>query len=498
MRGAWVVAAAFVALQLAFVNQYGIFRDELYYIACGEHLAWGYVDHPPFIALVAWLSRRVFGDSLFAIRLLSALAGGATILLAGRLAILFGGDRWAAALAALAVAISPVMLFIFHILSMNAWDILWWTATAFVVARILIERRERLWIVAGVLIGVGLETKWSMGFLVAGLGAGFLLTRERQWIRSGWLLAGAAIAVAIAAPHVIWQIANGWPTLEFIRNADELKNARLTPLQFLGSHLLELHPVNVLLVIAALVHFFVADEGRLRVFGWAYVTLLLLIFVQNGKTYYLSPAFPFVLAGGSAGLMRLLSSRPAAVRAGGLGVILLAGAVTAPAAFPLLSVDRYIAYTQALGLQPPNAERHETAELPQFFADMFGWDAIVRTTAQVYRALPPEDQARVAIVAPNYGVAGAIDFLGPAHGLPLKAISPHNSYYLWGYGDISGEVLIVIGGGIDDLRRSFEGVEQTATIDCGYCMPSENRPVYIVRGPKRPLPDLWAAAKLFI
>jgi 4-amino-4-deoxy-L-arabinose transferase-like glycosyltransferase len=381
---------------------------------------------------------------------------------------------------------------------MNAWDILWWTATAFVVARIVVERRERLWIVAGLLIGVGMETKWSMGFLVAGLGAGLLLTRERQWIRSRWLWAGAAIAVVVAAPHFVWQIANGWPTLEFIRNANELKNAQLTPLQFLGSHLLELHPVNALLAAVALVHLFGAENGRFRLFGWAYVTIFLLIFVQNGKTYYLSPAFPFVLAGGSAGLMRLLSTRPAAVRVSVLAVVLVAGAVTAPAAFPLLPIDRYITYTQVLGLRPPDAERNETAELPQFFADMFGWDAIVRTTAEVYRGLPLDDQAKVAIVAPNYGVAGAIDFLGPRHGLPVKAISPHNSYYLWGYGHTSGDVLIVIGGRADELRQSFAQVEQAATIDCGYCMPSENRPVYVVRGPKRPVAELWATARLFI
>lgn len=498
-RIVWLVAAAFVALQLAFVNRYGIFRDELYYIACGEHLAWGYVDHPPFVALVAWFSRRAFGDSLLALRLLSAVCGGATVVLAGRLAILFGGDRWAAALAAIGVAIAPAMLFLFHILSMNAWDILWWTATAYIVARIIVEQRPQLWLLAGLFIGLGLETKISMAFLVFGLAVGVILTPERTWLRSGYLWIGAAMALLIAAPHVMWQAANGWPTVEFIRNADALKNAPLTPLQFAGSQLLELHPVNGLLLLAGLWFFFTADDGRFRLFGWTYLGIFLLIFLQNGKSYYLSPSYPLMLAGGAAGVMRLLARRARALRPVIAGLVLATGAAVMPAAFPILPIEGYIAYTRALGLRPPDAERTATAELPQFFADMFGWDAIVRTIADVYRSLPPEDRERVGIFAPNYGVAGAIDFLGPRHGLPVRAISPHNNYFLWGPGEASGDVLIVVGGRPEDHRKSYARVERVATIECGYCMPYENhRPVYVVRDPIRSIHEIWRTSKTFI
>ena len=499
MRTVWLIAVAYVALQLAMVNRYGIFRDELYYLACGEHLAWGYVDHPPFVALVARLSRTLFGESLLAIRLLSALAGGATLVLTGRLALLFGGDRWAAALAAVAVAIAPAMLYLFHILSMNAWDILFWTATAFVVAKIIVEGRERLWMLVGAFIGLGLENKTSMAFLVIGLSAGVLLTPERRWLRSRYLWIGAAIAATIAAPHVIWQVANGWPTVEFIRNADALKNARLTPLQFAGSQLLELHPVNGLLLLAGLWFFFTAESGRFRLFGWTYVTIFLVIFLQHGKTYYLSPSYPLMLAGGSVAVMRVLSGRARVLRPVALGAVVIAGVVTAPAAFPVLSIDNYMAYSRALGLRPPDAERNATAELPQYFADMFGWNEMVATVAGVYRSLSPEDQRKTGIFALNYGEAGAIDFLGPRHGLPLKAISPHNSYYLWGPRDISGEVLIVIGGKREDHLKSYDSVEQAATIECGLCMPFENhRPVYVLRRPKRSMQEIWKSSKMFI
>jgi hypothetical protein len=419
--------------------------------------------------------------------------------LTGRLALLFGGDRWTAVVAALAVAIAPAFLYIFHILSMNAWDILFWTATAVVVARILVERREKLWILAGVLIGLGLENKISMAFLVAGLGAGVLLTPERQWLRHRYLWIGAAIAAAIAAPHVIWQIGNGWPTAEFIRNANELKNARLTPMQFAGNQLLEIHPVNALLLLAGLWFFFTADGGRFRLFGWAYIMVFVVIFLQNGKTYYLSPSYPFMLAGGSVAMMRVLSQRTRVLRPVAVGALVIGGAVTAPAALPVLSIENYMAYSSALGLRPPDAERNATAELPQYFADMFGWNEMVATVAGVYRSLPPADQRKAAIFAMNYGEAGAIDFLGPRHGLPVKAISPHNSYYLWGPRDVSGEILIVIGGNREDHLKSYESVEHAATIECGLCMPFENhRPVYVLRRPKRSMEEIWRTSKMFI
>ena len=499
LRAVWLIAVAYVALQLAVVNRYGIFRDELYYLACGEHLTWGYVDHPPFVAVVAKLSRTLFGESLLALRFLSALAGGATLVLTGRLALIFGGDRWAAVFAALAVAIAPVFLYLFHILSMNAWDILFWTATAVVIARIVVEEREKLWPLAGAFIGIGLENKTSMAFLVMGLAAGVLLTRERRWLRSRYLWAGAAIATAIVAPHLIWQIANGWPTIEFIRNADAIKNARLTPLQFAGSQLLEMHPLNAVLLLGGLWFFFIADGGRFRLFGWAYVTIFLVIFLQHGKTYYLSPSYPLMFAGGSVAVMRILARRWGWMRPVVIGVIVVAGAITAPAAFPLLSIERYMAYTSALGLRPPDAERNATAELPQHFADMFGWNDMVATVAGVYHSLTPEDQRRAGIFALNYGEAGAIDFLGPRHRLPIRAISPHNSYYLWGPGNVSGELLIVIGGKREDHLKSYESVEHAATIECGLCMPFENhRPVYVLRRPKRSMQEIWATSKMFI
>jgi hypothetical protein len=494
---AWVVALAYVAVQLLVVNLYGYFRDELYYLACGDHLAWGYVDHPPMVALIARFSRTVFGESLLAIRVLSAIAGGATILLTGRLARVLGGDRWAAGLAGVAVAIVPVFLFLFHVLSMNAWDILLWTAVCLVVAQIVAEERPSLWPVAGVLIGLGLETKHSMAFLVFGLGVGVLLTPTRKWLLDRHLWIGAAIAMVMVAPHVWWQIANGWPTIEFVKNATEQKNVPLSPLQFVSEQT-QIHPLNIVLLLAGLIFFFTAAKGRFRLFGWAYLAIFGLLVTQHGKAYYIAPIYPLMLSAGSVAFAAATAEWTWARRAIVTSMI-LGGVVIAPLTLPILPIDRYIRYADSLGVKPSSGERHQLAELPQHYADMFGWDEIVATVARVYNTLPPDDQSKAGVFVLNYGDAGAIDLLGPRHGLPKKAISPHNNYYLWGPGSVSGEVLIVVGGKVEDHLESYADVRQVDTIECGYCMPFENhRPVFILRKPIRPMDVIWRTSKIFI
>jgi len=498
-RPAIVIAAAYVGLQMATSGRYGYFRDELYYLACGDHLAWGYVDHPPVVALVARVSRALFGESLLAIRLLSAVAGGATILLTGRLVRVFGGDAWAEAVAALGVVIAPIFLFLFHILSMNAWDVLLWTAVALTVARIFAEERPSLWVAAGVLIGVGVETKHSMAFFVLGLATGMLLTPARRWLADRFLWSGAAIAAIIVAPHVWWQAAHGWPTLEFARNATAHKNEALSPLAFLVEQILQMHPVNVLLLGAGLWFLATARGGRFRPFAWAYLAVFALLVAQRGKPYYISPIYPLMFAAGAAAIGAATARRTRWIRPAMLAAMLVFGAATAPFTLPILPVDLYIRYAAAIGLKPSSGERQRLGVLPQHYADMFGWDEIVSRVARVYHALPPDEQRSVGIVALNYGDAGAVDLLGPRYGLPLKAISPHNNYWYWGLRGASGEVLIVIGGNVRDHRQSYADVREVDRIACGYCMPYENnQPIFILRKPIRSIDEIWRTSRFFI
>jgi hypothetical protein len=487
-------------LHLAFIGRYGYFRDELFYIICGERLAFGYVDHPPFTPLVARLSRLVFGDSLRGLRILPALAGAAAVVLAGLIARKLGGGRFAQALTALAVLLLPIILAFGGILTNNAFDILFWTLAAYLLILILKEDRPRLWLAFGVVVGVSLQNKYSIAFFVAALGIGLLLSSARKRLASPWPWAGAAVALLIFFPNLIWQIRHGLPFIELNRNAVLYKNAQLSPLQFLGRLTFEAQPIFFLIVLAGLFFFLLAAALKpFRAFGWAFLALWAFFLFAGGKTSYLPPVYPVMLAAGAVALERLALKRrwnwvkPAAVL-----LLLMNGAVVAPGALPILSVEKFISYGRFLGLSLPAEERNSTGPLPQHFADQFGWEEMAETVARVYRGLPEADREVCGIYTQNYGEASAINFFGRKLGLP-PAISGHNNYWVWGPGELSGAVMIVVGGSAEDHRKAFAEVSEVARTDCKYAMPYENHlPIYVCRGPKGSIKDIWPHVKHFI
>ncbi|HXU46350.1 MAG TPA: glycosyltransferase family 39 protein, partial [Thermoanaerobaculia bacterium] len=427
------IAALSVALHAAVIGRYGIFRDELYYIACGRHLAWGYVDHPPGVALFARLAETLFGTSPQGLRILPILAGALVVFLAGRLARELGGGRFAEALASLAVLVAPVLLYVFHYLSMNVLDALFWTLALLLLLKILNGGDPRLWLAFGLVTGLGLENKLSVLFLGAGVVVGLLLTPERRLFASRWPWLGGALALALLAPHIAWQIANGWPTREFVANATAHKNIHYSPLAFLGEQIKQMHPMTLPLWLGGLAWFAFSKEGRrYRALAIAYVAIFALLVAQGGKPYYLAPIYPLLFAAGARAFEGLLAARnlswpkPAA-----LALLAAGGAATAPLTLPLLPIETFIRYEAALGLHGSSGERHAMGRLPQHYADMFGWEDLTATVAHVWRTIPEAERPRCAIFGQDYGQAGAIDVLGDRYGLP-DALSGHNSYFLWG------------------------------------------------------------------
>ncbi len=500
---AWRVVLALALAKLLFhlatYRGYGIFRDELYYLACGRHLAFGYVEFPPMIAVLARAVTTVFGESLFAIRLLPMLAGAGSVVLVALIARELGGGRFGQALAALAVICAPGWLAIDHTLQTNAFDPLFWGGCAWLAIRALKTGDSRYWLTFGAVAGLGLENKHAMLFFGSGIFGGLLLTPARKLFRQRNLWLGGAIAALLFLPNVIWEIRFGWPTLEFLHNAVRYKNAVLTPWQFLGSQL-ELTGAAVLVGIAGLWFYFRDAHGKpYRALGWAFAIVLAAIFALGGKGYYVLPAYPMLLGAGAVEWEQRLQPRALRWLKPALVALMLAfTAAVAPMAVPLLPIESFVRYSAALGFRPDIGERLAQGRLPQYFADMLGWRNMAEQVARVFHQLSPEEQAHAAIFAQNYGEAGAIDYFGPALGLP-HAISGHNNYFLWGPGKADPSVLIVIGGNPADARKIFGDVRAAGTITYPDMMPHENhRTIWVCRQPKYPLRLIWPKLKVYV
>ena len=414
------LALATTVLHLLFAHRYGYFRDELYFIACGQRLDWGYVDQPPLIAAAARLATALFGQSLTGLRLLPALAAGGLVALTGHLARRFGGGSFAVGLAALPAALAPLYLFQGHTLTMNAFEPLLWTGCVALWVRLVRTEQPRLWLALGALAGVGLLNKYSMAFFAVCLVLGILLTPARTLLASRWLVLGMLLACALVLPNLLWQHHHGWPMLELLRNGQLYKNTPFQLSEFLRGQLLILNPLSVPLSLAGLGFLLFAPAGRpYRALGFTYLLLFGLLVFLRAKDYYLGPAYPMLLAAGAVYAERFLQ-RPLA-RAAVLVPGVVGFAAFVPLTLPVLPVDTFISYQRALGITSPQHERHEYGVLPQHYADQHGWEELVASVAEVYRRLPPETRARTALFAQNYGQAGALDWLGRARGLPPRA-----------------------------------------------------------------------------
>jgi len=497
------IALLTVVVHVPAIQNYGYFRDELYYIACSNHLDWGYVDQPPLSLLILRIVRFLLGDSLIAIRILPVLAGATIVFVTGLMAKELGGGRFAQVLAALSAMMAPLFLGnAGRYFSMNAFDLLLWALAGYIVILIVKNRSEKLWLLFGFVAGLGVLNKYSMGFFLIGLGVGLLLTPQRKQLLSKWFWMGAVLGGLMVVPHLLWEARNGFPTAEFIHNVTYLKNRPTTAWEFFLGQFRE---VGILWLFGLAFTFVHKPARTFRFFGFMYLAVFLLMAFQNSKAYYLSPIYPIFFA--SAGCMiASLSTRSLLgwLRPVALTLVLAYGVVSTPFTIPILPVDTYVSYQRFLGVTVEREERGPAGILPQHYADMFGWPEMVDTVARVYESLPPEERAKCMIYVRNYGEAGAIDFFGAERGLP-QATCTHNSYWFWKPQSWTGEVAIIFGTSNDttecfnDLRQLFDRVELSAVTRCDYAMPYENlRPIFICRGAKLTLEQLWERDKHFI
>jgi 4-amino-4-deoxy-L-arabinose transferase-like glycosyltransferase len=497
-RWVWMVAAALFVAHLALAGRYGIFRDELYYVACGRHLDFGYVDHPPLVALIARAATSIFGHSLRGLRFFPALGAAATVWLGAELARTMRGSAFAQLLAAIALAFVPVLRGTSSFLSMNFVEPLAWTAAALFATRALVEKDDGAWIHFGAACGIGLLAKHSMLFWGASLTVGILATSHRGVLRTRgpWIAAG--IAALMLAPNVIWEIRHGWPTLEFMHNAQTRKMLHLPIGTFVKDQILQQGPTLLPIWASGLLWLLVAKRARpFRFLAVAFIALFAVILVQSGKPYYVAPAYPVLFAAGGVAFESWFA-RPA-LRPSIVAFVALTSLPLLPLVLPILPPATLRTYIAKLGIAPTQDEKHAEPPLPQLFADQFGWEPMVSKLAAAFRTLTPEEQRVAVIWTTNYGEAGAVDWFGPALGLP-PASCGHNNYFLWGPPPADrGAVVISVSEEREDLEKTYDDCRQVDETDAPWAMPYEDhQPIFICRKPKRSVQSIWPETKTYI
>ena len=469
------------------VRHYGYFRDELYYLDMARHLDWGYVDAAPLIAVYAKIALWM-GGSLAALRILPALAGTALVALTMLIARELGGGRYAQFLAGLCILLCPAVLEVDSLLTMNAFEPLFWMGCIWVVARILRTGDSRLWLWFGVLAGLGLENKHSTLSFGFAFTIALLLTPYRREFARPWIWIAGAIAVALFLPNIVWQIRHHFPTIEDLANVRrEGKNVVLGPLAFVKEQIFDLRPVLVPVGLLGL--FWFLRDRRWRLLGLTFVVFFVLMEVAHAKNYYVFPIYPMLLAGGAVVLDRWLENRPDWMRAGVVAIVVLGTLPAVPVSTWFLPPERLLAYENAIGMKPAKAEVHHESLLPQPVADQFGWPEMVREVAAIHNSLPPEERAQTGIWAGNYGEAGAINEFGRQYGLP-RAYSRHQNHWYWGPPPQVYKNLIVIEWSLDDVRdncTSFQAFDHYQRFGMG----EENTQIYLCRGVLFDIQKIW-------
>lgn len=476
------------ALHLWVNGSYGYFRDELYFIVCGRHLAWGYVDQPPLVPLLAWASDAAF-HSLRGLRLAPALAAAGTVALAISAAKMLGGGRYAGWLAGLAVLAGGTLSLDGVLLTTSTLEPLTWLACGVAMIRAEREHEPRWWWAVGAVAGIAFLAKYMIAAYLGCLALGLLATPQRRILAHWQPWAAVLLATALAAPNLIWQAVNGWPFLAHSAELATHKNLPLSPGAFLLQEVFTLGPPTAPVWLAGLVALGVWRRfADLRWIAIGWLLLILVTVVAHGKPYYPAAAYPLLMAAGAVALEAWLSR---VLRAAFFIALMAGAAAIAPLILPVLPIQGFIAYQRLLGLHPSTGERVALGDLPQYYADMFGWRELAEAVGTAYAALPAADRRQAVFFGRNYGEAAAIDVFGAPWNLP-PAISGHESYFLWGPRGHDGSVMLIYGGTRDDWLKRFRSVEAVGHVDNPLGMPSESdQTLWLCRDSFHTLQDRW-------
>jgi len=495
----WAIALVKLVFHIYFNNRYGYFRDEFDYIACAQHLGWGYVDQPPLVPFLLHICQSVLGDSLRSIRFIPAVASSLLIVQAAVIARELGGRGYALVLTAITVALAPQYLSNGSLMGTNCLEPTLWMGCAYFALLAIKRNHPRYWLCFGVVAGLGMEEKYSIALFGFGIVVGLLLTEQRRVFLDKWIWIGGLAAFLIFLPNLLWNVHYQWPFLQLIHNIRaEGRDVVLSAWQYFFQQTLLVGFLTAPIWLAGLIGFLVSSRLKpYRVLGWSYVVTYGVFFFLHGKNYYLAPIYPMLFAAGAVIIESALAKpRWAWFKPTIAAVIAVNGIYLIPVAVPVLSPSAFLSYTKFLPFKLPVMEHsHARAALPQWYADQFGWNEIVAETVVAWNQLRPEERPDCGIFAQDYGQAGAIDFLGRRYGLP-QSLSGHQTWFLWGPRGYSGNCLIILDDSRENMERLFERVDYVGTsADNPYALEKQID-VYICRGSKfGTLAQLWPRIK---
>ncbi|HEY0760553.1 MAG TPA: glycosyltransferase family 39 protein [Acidisarcina sp.] len=479
-------AALLVVAHFYIGNGYGFHRDELQFLDDARHLQWGFTAYPPLTSFCGRIAIALFGISPQVLRLPAAIVNAVSLVLVGLMARELGGQRPAQIVALFAML--PAALAFSSVLQYNTFDLFAWCVMIFFTARVLRTGDERWWIGVGVGIGLGVLSKYAIAFPVLSLLAGVIvLPSQRHHLRSRWFWYGALAAAVIAAPNLIWLVRHHFITLR-MESSIHVRDIRRGRTEGYYSDQLKFTMLALPLAVAGLIS--LLRSPRFRLLAAFYLGPLLLFALAKGRGYYLLPGYTVLYAAGAVALERLLSPRNRAMRLAATSVVIAAMLVDAAVvSWVCLPIWR-------VGSRAWNWQMENNGDMK----DEIGWPELVAQVAAVRDKLSPQERASLAILANNYGEAGAVALYGPQYNLPTP-ISSVNSFHDRGYGPFEPETVIVLGGELEDQLTNFQSCSVAAQVHIPYGVRNEesvdHQQILLCHHLRRPWPVVWGGSQDF-
>jgi hypothetical protein len=486
------LAVVRVALHTLSNGQYGFHRDELQTLDDARHLDWGFVAYPPITPLIGRLELALFGTSLIGFRFFAAVAVSLVMVVAGWIAKELGGGRREQVLAAIATGIAPVSLTQGAVMQYVSFDYLWGALVTYFVVRLEKSEDPRWWLAIGAALGLGMQTRYTMGFLALGIVGGVLLTRARRYLLSKWLWLGVGLSVLIFLPNLIWQAQHHFVSLEFLSHIHtrDVRQGRANGF-LLGQALLCINVVTVPLMLAGFWFYLARDEGkRYRLLGWTFVVTFALFFLGKARFYYAMPLYPVLLAAGSMMFgqwaTQLKSGTAKLVQGVQWAGIVLGGVAFGALVLPVAPISSTL--------------WRVTSKLHDQFREEIGWPDLAENVASVFATLPAEERERTGILTGNYGEAGALNLYGPQYGLP-HAMSGTNSFWYRGYDPRQPQTVVLVGFDLDEGQELFESCVVAARNGNRYLVVNEESKehpeILLCRNMKKSWPEFWKSFRRF-